>query len=580
MASSIADTPRIRASRRPPAAAWWRALVAALLMVGAGVDAAGAADAVAAVASPPALPEAIGAELQERRRQPGIISTHREELLALYSPREFRPLWLGADGQPSAVANEALSLLADAASHGLEPARYGSRPLLELGRALGGLDAPVDPSSVVRFELGLSAGLLRYLRDLHVGRVDPQAVRFRIPSRMHEHDFTAMLQAVITGGRLREAAEATAPSFAQYRKLRDALARYRGLAQDGTPAPLPPATASVRPGDAYPARDALARRLVAIGDLAAIDGAAAGAARVYDAALVDAVKRFQRRHGLAADGILGKATIAALNVPLAWRVRQIELAMERLRWLPHRDRRPFVAINIPAFRLWARDAAGDAGAALDMAVIVGRAVDMQTPVFVDEMTHLILRPYWNVPRSIVRDEILPALQRDPGYLERHHMELVQGPGDDARVVAPLPRNIALLREGTLRLRQRPGPHNALGLAKFVFPNDANVYLHGTPAPRLFARARRDFSHGCVRVEDPVALAQWALRGRPEWTRERIVAGMHGTKPVRVDLPRPVQVILFYVTATLSPADGTIHFADDIYGHDRALDRALSSLPTP
>jgi murein L,D-transpeptidase YcbB/YkuD len=190
--------------------------------------------------------------------------------------------------------------------------------------------------------------------------------------------------------------------------------------------------------------------------------------------------------------------------------------------------------------------------------------------------HLIFRPYWNVPPSIVRNEILPALRRDPGYLQRHDMEIVRGPGDDARTVAPVAENVALLGQGALRLRQRPGPANSLGLVKFVFPNDANVYMHDTPSRQLFARSRRDLSHGCIGLEDPIALAQWALKDQPEWSRERIVATMQGAKTVRVNLTRPVKVVLFYVTATVHPGDGTVRFTEDIYGHDAALDRALAS----
>ena len=191
------------------------------------------------------------------------------------------------------------------------------------------------------------------------------------------------------------------------------------------------------------------------------------------------------------------------------------------------------------------------------------------------MRYIIFRPYWNVPSSILRHEILTTLERDPDYLQRHDMEIVSGPGDDARPVAVTVESIELLRQGKLRVRQRPGPKNALGLVKFVFPNDYNVYLHGTPAPQLFSRHRRDFSHGCVRVEDPVGLAEWALKEQPEWTRERILAAMNANQPRQVNLTRPIQVILYYITAVVMPEDETIHFAEDIYGHDTKLDRALT-----
>jgi murein L,D-transpeptidase YcbB/YkuD len=228
------------------------------------------------------------------------------------------------------------------------------------------------------------------------------------------------------------------------------------------------------------------------------------------------------------------------------------------------------------FRLWAWDGGGgQALPVVQMGVIVGRAVRTQTPVFADEMTHLIFRPYWNVPRSILVNEVLPAAERDPNYLQRNDMQIVAGQGDDARPRAATPENLAAAREGRLRVRQLPGPRNALGLVKFIFPNDDNVYLHDTPAQRLFGRSRRDFSHGCVRVEDPVALAQWALKDEPEWTRERIVAVMQGSQTMQVNLRRPLPVLLYYITAAVTPDDGAVHFAEDIYGHDPKLERALA-----
>ena len=184
------------------------------------------------------------------------------------------------------------------------------------------------------------------------------------------------------------------------------------------------------------------------------------------------------------------------------------------------------------FRLWAWDSIPPDGApTFDMGVIVGRALNTQTPVFVEEMRSVIFRPYWNIPSSILRHEILPAIERDSDYLRRQNMEIVSGAGDDARPVPATVDNLVQLRAGGLRVRQRPGPNNALGLVKFVFPNDENVYMHGTPAPQLFSRYRRDFSHGCVRLEDPVALAEWVLNDQPEWTRDRILTAMQGSATV-------------------------------------------------
>jgi murein L,D-transpeptidase YcbB/YkuD len=499
-------------------------------------------------------------------------SAARQELKRLYQAQAQAPLWIDAGGWPNRNARDALVLLADAAADGLNPAAYHATELAASAAALQASPSAGDDGGV--FDAAMSVAVLRYLRQLHAGRVDPRSVGFWAPARQ-EPDYVALLLEALAGERLEATANELMPTLPQYRSLRVLLARYRMLAADTTLEPLPPSARSVRPGEPFAGVRALQRRLVAFGDLAPQSEAEPAQATLYDGALVDGVKRFQARHGLEADGILGKSTLAALQVSPAVRVRQIELALERLRWLPHFDGRPFVAINIPMFRLWATDSSS-AGTppAVAMNVIVGRALNTQTPTFVEEMRQLIFRPYWNVPRSIVHHEILPALARDPLYLTKQDMEIVRGPGDNATPAEASADNIALLRQGVLRLRQRPGPRNSLGLLKFVFPNDADVYMHGTPAQQLFSRTRRDFSHGCVRLEDPVALALWVLRDQPHWTRERILDAMAGERTLQVNLKQPLPVILFYTTAVAMPG-GRVHFTADIYGHDRRLESALA-----
>jgi murein L,D-transpeptidase YcbB/YkuD len=312
-----------------------------------------------------------------------------------------------------------------------------------------------------------------------------------------------------------------------------------------------------------------------MGDLPSLVPAPDDSSR-YEGKLVEGVRRFQDRHGLEPDGVIGKGTVAALNVPFARRVRQIELGLERLRWMPDLTGGRFIVVNIPTFQLWAWDSLpADGAPTLSMNVVVGTSLKTMTPVMQEEMAYLVFRPYWNVPRSITTGEILPKLARDPGYLVLHNMELVAGGGDDARPLAATPANIERLAKGQLRVRQRPGPKNSLGLVKFIFPNDQAIYLHDTPATALFSRARRDFSHGCVRVERPVDLAAWVLSERPEWTRDRIVEAMQRGKSQRVSLPRQIPVFLFYTTALSSP-DGTVRFAEDIYGQDARLLKALEA----
>jgi murein L,D-transpeptidase YcbB/YkuD len=499
------------------------------------------------------------------------------ELTALYQVRRDAALWIDTTGRPSRQARESLILLRDAPSEGLDPADYRPDMLDTLAATLGTASSPI-PRNVASFDVALSRAMLRYFRHLHLGRIDPRTIGFRWNVSAEGHDFAALLRSAVADDHIAETVAALRPSLVQYNVLRTMLTRYRSLAADVSLGSPPAPAAAVHPGEPYAELDILYRQLVMFGDLP-IGAQSVAVPETYRGDLVEGVRRFQIRHGLEPDGVLGKGTQAALRVPLAWRVRQIELALERLRWLPDLGARRLVAINIPMFRLWAWDSVPNDAPTLAMDVIVGRSLSTQTPVFDEEMREVIFRPYWNVPGSILRNEILPLLERDPDYLGRQNMEIVRGPGDNAQQVETAADNLGLLRRGTLRIRQRPGPHNALGLVKFVFPNQENVYMHGTPAQALFSRSRRDFSHGCVRVENPVALAEWALKENPEWTRDRIVSAMAGTQSAHVRLRRPIQVILFYTTAVVMPEDGTIHFADDIYRHDATLDRALAH-PNP
>ncbi len=366
------------------------------------------------------------------------------------------------------------------------------------------------------------------------------------------------------------------PKYLHYLLLRKALVRYREL-EDTTPARALPALArSVGPGQAYIGSPAVRRLLVAFGDLSS-DQAANGST-VLDAPLVIALKRFQYLHGLRESGVLDASTYAALNVPLAQRVRQIELTLERWRWVPPLEP-PTVIVNIPQFRLFLiRSTVDNEAEMLRMNVIVGKAYpQLHTPIFTSEMKAVLFRPYWEVPSSIARAEILPQLRKNPRYLERENLELVTSSAP-AVPLAVTPENLQALAAGKLRLRQRPGPNNALGLIKFVLPNAYSVYLHSTPAQRLFDEPRRAFSHGCIRVSDPVALAVEVLRDTPgNWTAEKVRAAMTGNSTFQVTLAHPVHVLILYGTA-VATEDGAVHFLDDIYGDDRMLETLLGLKP--
>ncbi len=498
-----------------------------------------------------------------------------QELGALYSASGHTPLWLDGRARPSRVAHTALALIHDATDEGLDPEDYQAAALAAQASALGSGDEP-GVSRMAAFDVDLSVAVLRFLRHVHVGRLDPRTIGFRLTVPADDHGFAAVLLSSVADNRLREAAAELRPAIPLYEPLREQLGDLRARAAQETLESLPQPSTSVHPGGVYAGVPALARRLIVTGDLAERHSPAARGT-IYDGPMVEAVTRFQLRHGLEPDGVLGQATVEALSVPLARRVRQVELALERLRWLPHLAQGRVILVNIPMFHLWSWDRlAPGATPVFDTGVVVGRALGTETPVFVEDMRYVVFRPYWNVPPSILRGEVLPRIVKDAGYLDRERMEIVWGPGDQAPRVEATPENLALLRQGTLRVRQRPGSHNALGLVKFMFPNQDHVYLHGTPAQALFSRARRDFSHGCVRVADPAGLAVWVLSEQPTWTSARIQAAMErGADSQAVNLVRPVQVILTYVTALVWPSDGTLRFAADIYEHDRRLDAALA-----
>lgn len=355
----------------------------------------------------------------------------------------------------------------------------------------------------------------------------------------------------------------------EYRRTLSALARYRDLASEDDGEILPAAKKPVEPGGHYAGVARLTRLLSRLGDLPA--GDVSRDSDVYDAKLVAAVKGFQARHGLEPDGRLGKGTLTQLNTPLSFRVRQLEWALERWRRLPYDPSRPSIVLNLPEFRLRAFDPGHQP--ALEMKIVIGRSRKLKTPLLSSRVDTIIFRPYWNVPLSIQRGELIGAIKRDPSYISKNDFELVTPQDAVVAQDAVADTLLAQLRSGKLRLRQRPGPKDALGLVKFVFPNEYNVYMHDTPAKSLFARARRDFSHGCIRLEKPTDLAEWLLSRESGWPRDRIEAAMHGTETFSVKLTHAIPVATVYVTAVVLES-GEVRFFEDIYGEDAALEKEL------
>ena len=488
------------------------------------------------------------------------------------------------DGQPTRQARQAITLLTTADTHGLDPSDYRADALAQaIDRAT---QQRLDAAASARLSATLTAAMQRYLADLHAGRLPPRDLPYENVALQHEaFDAAATLRRALAEDRLPDIAREAAPKIPQYEQLRAALAFYRSQADHPAwqmPLPaLPPAAdggpRKLVPGGPYAGLGTLRERLIALGDLAPDSPAMP----VYEGALVAAVQSFQGRHGLAEDGTIGAATLAQLQVPPAARVRQLELMLERLRWTPLLLGPRMVVVNIPEFVLRAYEVQGERVVVrTTMKVIVGKALDTRTPLIVEPMRSIEFRPFWNVPLSIARGEVVPRLRRDPAYWQREGFEFVTAGGMVIDALSPALLDATLA--GAARIRQRPGPRNALGDIKFVFPNREHIFLHHTPSVGLFEHERRDFSHGCIRVEQPVALAQFVLDDMAGWSEERIRAAMTEGEPTTVRLAAPVPVLIAYGTAIVR--GGRVHFFGDLYGHDRRLDAALRAprepLPAP
>lgn len=487
-----------------------------------------------------------------------------------YVARDDALAWVGG-GTPTPQARALVEAIRAADGKGLDPEDYGAAGL-ERWLAAG---APAsNEEEEARLDVAITLAAASYVSDLQSGRVDARRLGADLGPTGRPEDPSSFLARLVAAPDVPAALATVEPPYAAYRRTLAALRRYLALAREDPGPPLSVPRVPVRPGDAYPEAARLEALLRRLGDLPAGTGPSS-AEGIYDGALMEGVRRFQERHGLDPDGALGARTLAALNTPLTRRVAQLGLVLERWRSVPRTLAGPILVVNVPEYRLRALDSRGRGS--LSMKVVVGRAFRYQTPLLSAQLTTVIFRPCWNVPRRIQREELVPRLERDPAALVRDGYQVVDTRGS---VVAEGPIGPAVLerlRAGTLRLRQRPGSMNALGKVKFNFPNHHDVYMHGTPSAAPFRRARRAISHGCIRVEDPQGLAEWVLHGAPDWTPERIRAAMEGERTLEVPLSSPIPVLLVYGTAVVAE-DGTVRFLEDVYGHDAALERALAGRP--
>ncbi len=527
------------------------------------------------------MPEQLKNRIETAGRIPSMIIRSEilnagDALVRFYESRGFRPLWIGDEG-PLPQADALLQKLRQAEREGIKPTVYHLSSIEQLVTALGRHDSHDQSQNLhtwVDLELLLTDAFFMYGSHMLTGQINPRDIKEVWFEERSQGDLGAILQQASETGRVAELLSDMRPAHTGYAALQKALAAHRDIAARGG-WPVIPDGPKLQRGAQGPRVAALKNRLLLTSDL---DRTAEVVDDVFDAALEHGLQRFQERHGLDPDATVGASTLAALNVPVEARVRQIELNMERWRWLPQTLGERYILVNIANFAL---DVVERGRSVLAMRVVVGKPT-RRTPFFSAEMTYLVLNPHWYVPPTIAIQDKLPLIRRDPGYVARQHFKLFRhGEGGVTRVD---PRSIdwssVSARNFPYQLRQDPGPQNALGRVKFMFPNPYHVYLHDTPARELFANTERAFSSGCIRLEKPIELAEYLLSDDPQWSQQKILASSKRRVEQVVHLPTSIPVHLLYWT-TWVDEKGIMHFRKDVYDRDKVLDKALQELrPSP
>ena len=516
-----------------------------------------------------ALHTIVGAAHNADLRWPNF-ALYKTEVAKLYELNSYSLIWI----QNARVRSQGLAvieLLKNANSKGLEAEDYDG-PRWQ-SRLLKLAESPSE-QDLASFDSALTVSVMRYIRAVHCGRVSPKEFNFQLdiaasPLPVAEFIQTHVLNASDPAGEIQR----LEPPFPGYKKLLALLPEYEEYAKKDDGGKLQGTTKTVLPGQPYASLARLGRFLQLIGDIPAATQLDPNQ-KVYEGELVEGVKHYQSRHGESPTGKLDVRTINELNTPAPARIRQIKLTLERWRWVPHSFPQPPVVVNLPEYRLRAMNP--DGTVAFYKNVIIGKAYGHKSPVFEKEIQYVVFRPYWEVPPSIQRNEIVPHVQKDPTYISKNHFEVVTPKGEVVTDNEVSPDVLEGIKSLHLMVRQKPGSSNSLGLVKIIFPNPENVYLHGTDVPGLFSEDIRDLSHGCIRVEDPADLVAWVLRNNPGWDLERVKATMSGDKSnLQVNLVTRIPVLIVYGTATVNE-ENQIRFFDDIYGYDTELEKALAA----
>jgi murein L,D-transpeptidase YcbB/YkuD len=500
---------------------------------------------------------------------PGAPYCNPSSVIRFYQMRKYEPAWT-RDGYPLPVAEALARAIRAADAEGLQPAAYHleriESSLSDIRQVLARNERP-ETGKIIELEFLLSDAYLVYAAHLLNGRVNPETLHADewtiYPSRFN---LARHLSTALDGGDVEGSLKGLLPAQQGYGRLKTALIVYRGLAERGG-WPVIPGDGRLEKGMKSDRVPVLRSRLKVTGDMPA---PADETSDLFDEAVEEAVKRFQLRHGLFDDGIVGTRTLRALNVPVDKRIRQIELNLERWRWLPQNLGNPYIMVNIAGYGL---EVVENESPVLTMKIVVGTAYQ-KTPVFSGKMTYIEMNPYWNVPHSIATEETLEKIRRNPDFFAKENMKVFTA-GQNGEEVSPTTIDWSQHSENNFpyRLRQEPGPRNPLGRIKFMFPNKHSVYLHDTSDPQLFRKERREFSHGCIRIEKPMEMAAFVMSGSKEWPIEKIKAVLKTKETTVANLPKPIPVHILYFTAW-GNGDGMTHFLEDIYRRDERLDRAL------